>query len=97
MNKLSLLGASLLASVSVTFAADSVVVFNEINYNPLAGQAEFIVQLGSAAAATTQWQQKPQKYHARSLAILRNRYAQARSPALDAVLDAAGATRWLAS
>ena len=62
-----------------------------------AGQAEFSVQLGSAAAATTQWQQKPQKYHARSLAILRNRYAQARSPALDAVLDAAGATRWLAS
>ncbi len=32
----------MLAFVSVTFAADSVVVFNEINYNPLVGQAEFI-------------------------------------------------------
>jgi glutathione S-transferase len=54
------------------------------------GAEEFEVQLASG-----RWVQKPQKYHARSLATLRGRYAAARSAALDAVLDSAGALRWL--
>ncbi len=36
------------------------------------------------------WTQKPQKYHARSLASLREKYATAANPAIDAVLDRAG-------
>jgi glutathione S-transferase len=36
------------------------------------------------------FRQKPQKYHARSLAVLRARYAAARSEALDALLERAG-------
>ena len=37
------------------------------------------------------WIQKPQKYHARSLAMLRGKYAEVTNKAaLDAVLDAAG-------
>ncbi len=63
-----------------------------------AGDESFSVLLGSTAGgqrAQQLWQQKPQKYHARSLAILRDRYAHARQPALDAVLDAVGATPWL--
>jgi glutathione S-transferase len=43
------------------------------------------------------WAQKPQKYHARSLAALRARYAAvADKGALDRVLEAAGCRRWLA-
>ncbi len=43
------------------------------------------------------WAQKPQKYHARSLAALRARYAAvADKGALDRVLEAAGCLRWLA-
>ncbi len=36
------------------------------------------------------WTQKPQKYHARSLASLREKYVAVAGPALDAVLDRAG-------
>ncbi len=54
------------------------------------GREEFEVTLASGP-----WQQKPQKYHARSLATLRNRYVEARSSMLDAVLEDAGALRWL--
>ncbi len=42
MNKFFLLGACMLAAVVPAFAADSTVVFNEIQYHPLLGQAEFI-------------------------------------------------------
>jgi len=50
------------------------------------GADEFSVQLGDKV-----WIQKPQKYHARSLAMLRARYAEvANKTALDAVLDEAG-------
>ena len=52
---------------------------------------EFAVELASG-----KWRQKPQKYHARSLAVLRARYARARTPALDAVLERAGCLKWLA-
>jgi glutathione S-transferase len=54
------------------------------------GAEEFSVELASG-----KWRQKPQKYHARSLAALRARYAAAKSPALDAVLDRTGCLRWL--
>ena len=41
--------------------------------------------------------QGPQKYHARSLAALKARYAAAAdAPGLKAILDAAGCTPWLA-
>ena len=50
------------------------------------GADEFSVQLGDKV-----WIQKPQKYHARSLAMLRAIYAEvANKTALDAVLDEAG-------
>jgi len=57
------------------------------NENALAdGKEEFSVTLGDHV-----WTQKPQKYHARSLAMLRASYAAAPDkPALDPVLDAAG-------
>jgi hypothetical protein len=47
---------------------------------------EFSVRLGDKI-----WTQKPQKYHARSLGMLRARYAAAANKAaLDPVLEAAG-------
>jgi len=49
-------------------------------------QEEFSVTLGDKI-----WTQKPQKYHARSLGMLRARYAAApNKAALDPVLEAAG-------
>ena len=42
------------------------------------------------------WRQKPQKYHARSLAVLRERYAAVGDKnALDPILEAAGCRDWL--
>jgi hypothetical protein len=55
-----------------------------------AGSEEFSVELGSG-----KWRQKPQKYHARSLAALRARYAGVKSAELDAVLERNGCLRWL--
>jgi glutathione S-transferase len=50
------------------------------------GKEEFSVQLGDKV-----WIQTPQKYHARSLAMLRTKYAAvADKAALDPILDAAG-------
>jgi hypothetical protein len=50
------------------------------------GKEEFSVTLGDNV-----WAQKPQKYHARSLGVLRSKYAGvADKDALDPVLDAAG-------
>ena len=50
------------------------------------GQEEFSVTLGEKI-----WTQKPQKYHARSLGMLRAKYAAvADKAALDPVLEAAG-------
>jgi hypothetical protein len=49
-------------------------------------QEEFSVALGDEV-----WIQKPQKYHARSLGMLRAKYAEvADKTALNAVLEAAG-------
>ena len=56
-----------------------------------AGDDEFTVELASGT-----WTQKPQKYHARSLAKLRERYAAAAGNAeLDALLDRTGCLGWL--
>ena len=56
-----------------------------------AGDEEFTVELEGKP-----WTQKPQKYHARSLAALRERYAKASpNPELDAVLERTGCLRWL--
>ena len=50
------------------------------------GKEEFSVTLGDRV-----WTQKPQKYHARSLGVLRAKYADiADKDALDPILDAAG-------
>lgn len=50
------------------------------------GREEFSVEL-----AGHQWTQKPQKYHAKSLRTLRDKYAAAADrPAIDAVLERAG-------
>ena len=44
------------------------------------------------------WTQKPQKYHARSLAVLRAKYADvAADPELDEVLSATGCKEYLAA
>jgi glutathione S-transferase len=56
-----------------------------------AGEEQFSVQLAGRT-----WTQKPQKYHAKSLAALRARYAAvAERGALDAILERAGCLRWL--
>ncbi len=56
-----------------------------------AGSEEFTVKLVSG-----EWTQKPQKYHARSLAVLRARLASVRSAELSAVLQRSGCLQWLA-
>ena len=57
------------------------------------GQEEFTVDLASG-----EWTQKPQKYHARSLAALRGKYAELPERAeIDAVLESTGCLRWLAA
>jgi len=57
-----------------------------------AGEAEFTVDLPGGA-----YTQPPQKYHARSLGVLRARYAALadNNAALRAILDEAGCTPWL--
>ena len=56
-----------------------------------AGKEECKVELAGRI-----WRQKPQKYHAKSLQALRARYQEARSEAVDAVLERAGCRRFLA-
>lgn len=48
------------------------------------GNEEFSVELGGQT-----WTQKPQKYHAKSLAALRKKYAAAQSESLDPILESA--------
>ncbi len=56
-----------------------------------AGEERFTVELASGT-----WTQKPQKYHARSLKLLRERYAAvADKSELDPILERAGCLRWL--
>jgi len=56
-----------------------------------AGEDEFTVELASGT-----WTQKPQKYHAKSLGVLREKYAAvADETALDPVLERAGCLRGL--
>jgi hypothetical protein len=56
-----------------------------------ADQEQFTVELASGT-----WTQKPQKYHARSLAALRARHAAvADRSALDPILERADCLRWL--
>jgi glutathione S-transferase len=55
-------------------------------------EREFSTTLREGAA----WTQAPQKYHARSLAEIRRKYAAAKSAELDAILEKAGCLRWLA-
>ena len=55
------------------------------------GREEFSVDLAGRT-----WTQKPQKYHARSLAELRRRHASLSDrSALDAILERSGCLRWL--
>jgi glutathione S-transferase len=57
------------------------------------GKDEFSVELDGR-----RFTQKPQKYHAKSLAELRRKYANAGGgEALDEILEAAGCLRWLAN
>ncbi len=57
------------------------------------GQDEFSVGLASG-----DWTQKPQKYHARSLAALRRRYSELSDRSqIDAVLESTGCLQWLAA
>ena len=66
--------------------------WSEANAKALAaGDAEFSVNLAGRA-----YVQPPQKYHAKSLAVLREKYAQAKTPALDAILAEAGCLPYLA-
>lgn len=68
--------------------------WSDANSRALAeGREEFSVELAGGV-----WTQKPQKYHARSLAALRRRYAEVPDrSALDPILEAADCLRWLAS
>ena len=57
------------------------------------GEDEFSVGLASG-----DWTQKPQKYHARSLAALRRRYSELSDRSqIDAVLESTGCLQWLAA
>jgi glutathione S-transferase len=66
--------------------------WSDANARALAeGTEEFEVELASGF-----FRQKPQKYHAKSLAALRERYAAvADKSALDPILERAGCLRWL--
>ncbi len=66
--------------------------WSDANAKALAeGREEFSVELASGT-----WTQKPQKYHARSLAKLRERYAAVPDKSeLDPVLERAGCLAWL--
>ncbi len=68
--------------------------WSDANAKALAdGREEFDVELASGT-----WTQKPQKYHARSLRVLRERYAAVEDKrALDPLLERAGCLRWLVS
>ncbi len=56
------------------------------------GDRSFTLKLGG-----TDWSQEPQKYHARSLAEIRRKYAAARGAAgLEPLLEQSGCLRWLA-
>ncbi|MEM9620148.1 MAG: glutathione S-transferase family protein [Pseudomonadota bacterium] len=60
--------------------------WSEANANALArGEDEFTVTLSSG-----EWTQKPQKYHANSLAALRAKYDQVDTPATKRLMDACG-------
>jgi len=66
--------------------------WSDANAKALAAQREEY----SVTIRTGIWTQKPQKYHARSLAALRARYAGLEDPSkLDAVLEQAGCLEWL--
>ncbi len=66
--------------------------WSDANSDAIAGGVEsFSVELDSGT-----WTQKPQKYHARSLAKLRERYAAvADKAALDPILEKTGCLAWL--
>ncbi len=71
--------------------AASFLPWSDANARAIASsQAEFTVSLAGGV-----WTQKPQKYHARSLAALRAKYAAAMEPGLDAMLERTGCRRWL--
>jgi hypothetical protein len=56
-----------------------------------AGQKNFEMTLGGAT-----WSQEPQKYHARSLAELRRKFAAAaEAPGLQEILAATNCLKWL--
>ena len=58
-----------------------------------AGDKTFEISLGGTA-----WSQEPQKYHARSLAEIRRKYAAAKdAPGLEAILRQSGCLKWLAA
>jgi glutathione S-transferase len=58
-----------------------------------AGDKTFEMSLGGTA-----WSQEPQKYHARSLAEIRRKYAAAKdAPGLEAILRESGCLKWLAA
>jgi hypothetical protein len=65
--------------------------WSDANARAIAANAEEL----SVELASGKWTQKPQKYHARSLAALRARYAAVKSAELDAVLERTGCARWL--
>ena len=66
--------------------------WSEANRKALeAGEKEFTVDL-----AVGRWPQKPQKYHARSLAAIRAKYAEVKDKAaLDPILEKSGCLTWL--
>lgn len=65
--------------------------WSDANARALAsGAADFSVDLPGGV-----YVQAPQKYHAKSLGVLRERYQKARSHALDAILDCTDCARWL--
>lgn len=67
--------------------------WSQANARAIAGGAEeFSVEL-----AGRRWTQKPQKYHAKSLRALREKYAAAASPELDALLAETGCLEVLAA
>lgn len=68
--------------------------WSDANAKAIAAGAEEMV----ASMPLGQWRQKPQKYHARSLAELRRKYAAVADKArLDPILERAGCLRWLAA
>ena len=77
-------------AAAARLGVDVVVASNE------AGTVSPTILIDEMTLAGASWSQEPQKYHARSLAEIRRKYAAAKgAPGLDAILSESGCLKYL--